>query len=152
MTPAQQLIETLALASHPEGGFYREIHRSTSSTAILFLLPAGRRSAFHVVRGSEEIWHFYQGDPLELHLLSPEGHQRLVLDALHRIGVVPPDVWQAAAPQPCEHSAGYTLLGCTVSPPFRFERFALAARGALLDEYPEHAALIERFTPAAPAT
>jgi predicted cupin superfamily sugar epimerase len=52
-----RMIDALGLAPHPEGGFYRETFRSTS-TAIYFLLPAGEFSAFHRLRASDEIWHF----------------------------------------------------------------------------------------------
>ena len=81
---ALELIEILGLTDHPEGGFYRETFRSpltlrglpwldahaerSASTAIYFLLPAGRFSAFHRVM-ADEVWHHYAGDPIELHTL-----------------------------------------------------------------------------------
>ena len=80
---AAQLIADLALKPHPEGGYYREIYRSVSLvavpargveraslTSIYFLLPAGERSRWHRV-DSDEVWHHYEGDPLELLIAEP---------------------------------------------------------------------------------
>ena len=77
---AEQLIRDLALQPHPEGGHYAEVHRSTASTSIYFLLTSGEISRWHRVR-SEEIWHFYEGSPLELLQLTPNGAdlERVVL-------------------------------------------------------------------------
>lgn len=112
---AEELIRTLELTPHPEGGFYREVHRSPASTAIYYLLLAGQFSRWHRV-DAEEVWHHYEGGALELVLedgeivLGPERHQ----------AVVPAKAWQAARPL-----GDYALMGCTVAPPFRFEGFAL---------------------------
>jgi predicted cupin superfamily sugar epimerase len=109
---------------HPEGGFFVEVHRSPHLTEIFFLLRAGDVSRWHRVRGSDEVWHYHEGAPLELltagldferldrHSLGPvEGSRR-------PIHVVEAGVWQAA------RSIGdYTLVGCTVSPPFDFANF-----------------------------
>ena len=77
-TRAAELIASLDLAPHPEGGFFRELYRSDSRvqpldgrperralTTIYVLLPAGEVSRWHRV-GSDEVWHFFEGDPLEL--------------------------------------------------------------------------------------
>ena len=69
---AEQLIRDLGLRPHPEGGRFAEVHRSAASTSIYFLLAAGELSRWHRVR-SEEIWHFYEGSPLELLQLTPTG-------------------------------------------------------------------------------
>src|SRR5689334_6643968 len=80
---AAKLIDQLQLEPHPEGGFYREIWRSptrvtaadrperSALTTIYFLLAAGSFSAWHRVR-SDEVWHWYEGGPLELLLASPD--------------------------------------------------------------------------------
>lgn len=112
---AEELIRALDLSPHPEGGFYREIHRSAASTAIYFLLLAGQFSRWHRVDG-EEVWHHYEGGPLELILEESE----IVLGPERHLAVVPAGAWQAARPL-----GDYALLGCTVAPPFRFEGFAL---------------------------
>lgn len=125
------LIAHLGLAPHPEGGHYREIWRDTPAdgtrgdgTAIYFLLRAGERSHWHRVDAAEA-WHFYGGDPLAL--LMPG--QRRILG--HDLGagqvpfaLVPAGVWQAAEPL-----GRWSLVGCTVSPAFRFEGFELAPAG-----------------------
>ena len=132
MTPrAQELIDTLALEPHPEGGWYRQLFKSpervtrlrdgaerSAMTTIYFLLVEGTRSAPHVVQ-SDEVWHFYEGDPLELTI----GEERVTLDADHRVHVVPARVWQSARPL-----GAYALVGCTVGPGFEFEDFEMTVR------------------------
>jgi uncharacterized protein len=80
---AVQLICDLSLQPHPEGGHYIEVHRSAAVTTIYFLLAEGEISRWHRV-GSEEIWHFYEGAPLELLQLSPDGRdlERIALGPL----------------------------------------------------------------------
>src|SRR4029453_11026918 len=122
---AEQLIRDLGLRPHPEGGRFAEVHRSAASTSIYFLLVAGEASRWHRVR-SEEIWHFYEGAPLELLQLTPEGAEleRIVIgpvgDRERPVFCVPANHWQAARSR-----GAYTLVGCTVAPPFRFADFSL---------------------------
>lgn len=131
---ATEVIRTLQLAPHPEGGWYREIYRSADSvqrhdeprsatTAIYYLLERTQLSRWHVV-DADEIWHFYGGAPLELLAYDPNSRQlqRHVLSGVdgnaRPIGVIPAGVWQAA------RSLGdYSLVGCTVSPGFEFSGF-----------------------------
>jgi predicted cupin superfamily sugar epimerase len=143
----EELIRTLALAPHPEGGYYREIWRGESRvqpcddrgtraalTSIYFLLPSGAISRWHRVR-SDEIWHHYEGAPLELLLVAPDAlrleRRRLGPLAPEQAPVccVPAGWWQAARPL-----GAYTLVGCTVGPGFEFADFELLAdRGPLAD-------------------
>ncbi len=159
---ARQLIETLGLAAHPEGGYYRETFRSplalrgvpwagpggerSASTAIYFLLPGGVFSAFHRVP-ADEVWHHYDGDRVELHTLEASGHSIVRLGRDLGAGerpqhVVRGGVWQAAVAV----GTRYALCGCTVAPGFDFADFVMATRGELVRAYPEQAAVIERFT------
>jgi predicted cupin superfamily sugar epimerase len=115
VSEADDLIARLGLAPHPEGGHYRETFRDAHSTAIYFLLRSGETSQRHRVDAAE-IWHFYKGDALELIV----GGTRVVLDADNPQVVVPAHVWQSARPL-----GTYTLVGCTVAPPFSFEGFQL---------------------------
>lgn len=159
---AQALRDALGLAPHPEGGYYRETFRSTltlaslphlpgetrvASTAIYFLLPAESFSALHRV-SSDEVWHHYDGDPLELHTIDESGVHRLtVLGRDVRAGerpqhVVSAGVWQAAVPR----GDRYALCGCTVAPGFDFADFSMPKRDALLARFPQHRALVERLT------
>jgi predicted cupin superfamily sugar epimerase len=134
---ATELIDVLDLAPHPEGGFYREIHRSAArvrptdgrpdrdaATTIYFLLVEGTHSRWHRVL-SDEIWHLYEGGPLELLITSPaiDRVQRIELGPAVTshgpVHVVPAGWWQAA------RSLGpYVLVGCTVAPGFVFEDFS----------------------------
>jgi predicted cupin superfamily sugar epimerase len=139
---AEQLIRDLGLQPHPEGGYYAEVHRSDAATSIYFLLAAGQVSRWHAVR-SEEIWHFYEGSPLELLQLTPQGAdlERIVLGPVSErerpVHCVPADYWQAA-----RSLGAFTLVGCTVAPPFRFADFVL------LKDSPVLAAAIARDHPA----
>ena len=132
---SNDIIEKLALVPHPEGGYYRETWRHDSGdrrgagTAIYYLLEAGDRSHWHRVDAAE-IWHFYAGAPLELLTYDDgDGLQRRVLGPNLVEGEEPqlrvePNQWQSAAPL-----GEWTLVGCTVSPGFRFEGFELADPG-----------------------
>lgn len=139
---AQQLIRELALQPHPEGGYYAEVHRSRAVTSIYFLLASGEISRWHRVR-SEEIWHFYEGAPLELLQLSPDGSdlERILLGPLGErqrpVHCVPGQHWQAARSR-----GDYTLVGCTVAPAFEFAHFAL------LKDFPALASTIRQKHPA----
>jgi predicted cupin superfamily sugar epimerase len=121
---ADRLIALLDLKPHPEGGHYRETFRDGASTAIYFLLKAGEASRWHSIAAAET-WHFYLGAPLELrigkaiYLLGPD-----IDEAQAPQIVVPAGEWQAA------RSLGdYTLVGCTVAPPFDFATFEIAEDG-----------------------
>lgn len=134
---ADEIIARLHLAPHPEGGHFRQTWIAGSEdgarpagTCIYFLLRAGERSHWHRVDATE-IWHFYAGAPLILSL-SPDDAGPAVA---HRLG---PDLAAGAAPQvivPEGHwqsartTGDWTLVGCTVSPAFRFEGFTLAPPG-----------------------
>jgi uncharacterized protein len=137
---APSLILRYGLQSHPEGGWYREIHRSHEAviradrqprpalTAILFLLQAGEISRWHRVQRADETWHFHSGDPLELLLLQPGGGavQRRLLglpqpdSPSEPLALVPAGWWQAA------RSLGtFSLVSCCVAPGFTFADFCL---------------------------
>lgn len=133
---ADEIVDLLGLSPHPEGGFYRQTwiddvaEGRSSGTCIYFLLKRGQRSHWHRV-DAVEIWHYYAGAPLLLHLAESEAGPadtiRLGADleaGARPQGIVPKDWWQAA-----ETTGDWTLVGCTVSPGFRFEGFELAAPG-----------------------
>jgi len=138
---ARELIESLGLQPHPEGGWYRETWRAEAAggeraggTAIHFLLEAGQRSHWHTVDAAE-IWLFHSGDPLRLQLAgSAAGPVRSVVlgsdvPAGHAVQhVVQPGEWQAAEPAPVG-SFGYSLVSCVVVPGFEFGGFTLAPPG-----------------------
>ncbi|MBL3559523.1 cupin domain-containing protein [Rhodovulum sulfidophilum] len=131
---AEEIIATLGLAPHPEGGWYRETWVAPagpggrpSGTAIYYLLTEGQRSHWHRV-DADEIWLYHAGDPLELSLAATAAGpaRELVLGPDLAAGarpqaVVPAGQWQAARPL-----GAWTLVSCTVSPGFRFEGFEMA--------------------------
>ncbi len=157
----EEFIARLGLHPHPEGGFFVESFRSpleqtlpdgrvrATSTAIYFLLPSGAFSAWHRV-SSDEVWHFYDGDPLELTTISREGVlEKVTLGREITSGqrpqfVVAAGVWQAAKPQGGEN--GFSLAGCTVAPGFDFADFEMPDRAALLNLFPGHSAVISALT------
>ena len=129
---ARQVIETLGMQPHPEGGWYVQTFEDTAgnggrahSTAIYYLLEQGDRSHWHRVDAAE-VWHFYAGAPLELqisdggpsrqHLLGPD-----LGDGQRPQAIVPAGCWQSA-----RSSGDWTLVGCTVAPGFRFSGFEMA--------------------------
>ncbi|WP_460273397.1 cupin domain-containing protein [Celeribacter sp. ULVN23_4] len=134
---ADEIIAHLNLAPHPEGGYYRQTwiaetegDARPAGTCIYFLLKQGENSHWHRVDAAE-IWHYYAGAPLILSLSETEkGPARdLTLGPDIFAGeapqlIVPTGHWQAA-----RSTGDWTLVGCTVSPGFRFEGFELAAPG-----------------------
>jgi predicted cupin superfamily sugar epimerase len=135
-------IKRLELTPHPEGGFYRETLRSQHCTTIYYLLEPGTFSAWHRVRGADEVWHHYAGDLLALHQLTDEGVTRTLLgEEVHHL-VIAADRWQAAEPV----GDRFVLVGCTVAPAFTFERFELGRREALHAAFPAHERWVNRFS------
>lgn len=122
------LARNLGLQPHPEGGWYRQVYKSsamvgdrTAITAIYFLLERGQISRWHRVL-SDELWTFLEGAPLTLWLHDGASTSSTALDAHSRIAAVPRTVWQAA-----ETSGDYTLVACFVAPGFEFADFAMMA-------------------------
>jgi uncharacterized protein len=131
---ADEVIRRLGLAPHPEGGWFRETWRDDPGdgsrgvgTAIYYLLCRGERSHWHRV-DADEVWHFYAGDALRLRTWTGQGDvHETVLGSDLAAGQVPQarvarEVWQSAEP-----SGAWTLVGCTVTPAFRFDGFELAS-------------------------
>jgi uncharacterized protein len=176
---AKYWIEKLQLVAHPEGGYFRQTYISNvkiarealpagfggaraASTAIYFLLEGENFSAFHRLR-SDELWHFYAGTPLVVHVIEPGGKYSLILlgngvergevfQAVVKAGcwfasevVTNSHVWQnrpdVGHPQPL-----WALVGCTVAPGFDFEDFEIGKREELVREFSQHRVLIQRLT------
>jgi predicted cupin superfamily sugar epimerase len=156
----EAMVAALGLEPHPEGGYFRETFRSpltvgglphggprAASTAIYYLLPAGAFSAFHRVR-SDELWHFYAGDALELHTLDDGGRHTLtrlgpdVASGERPQAIVTAGVWQAARTV----GARFTLCGCTVAPGFDFADWQLASHDELVRAFPAHVEIVRSLT------
>lgn len=130
---AKDVIYTLGMKRHPEGGWYAETFVDVEgesgraqSTAIYYLLEAGDVSHWHRV-DAVEVWHYYAGAAIELNLSEGISVDRHVLGSDLVAGqrpqvVVPRDVWQSA-----KSLGDWTLVGCTVAPGFRFSGFEMAA-------------------------
>lgn len=152
---AKDWIKYLSLKAHPEGGFYQETYRSEGqiqiaeqglraySTAIYFLLQGDDFSAFHRIK-SDELWHFYAGNTLEIMVLDEASGalERHLLGQDIEAGnhlqlVVPAGKWFASRLQKpqAEH---FALVGCTVAPGFDFEDFEMAKAADLVSEFPQH--------------
>jgi uncharacterized protein len=161
---AQHWIDRLNLEPHPEGGWYRQTYRApltlphsalpsyagdrAASTAIYFLLAGDQFSALHRLR-SDEVWHFYTGSGLIVHVITPEGdYRQLLLGSNAAAG----EEFQAVVPAGCWFGSSlrqpntYALVGCTVAPGFDFADFEIARRNDLAAQYPQHRNIIERLT------
>lgn len=161
---AQDWIDRLHLQPHPEGGYFRETYRAplilprsaltahggdrTVSTAIYFLLAGDEFSAFHRIR-SDELWHFYAGSTLIVHVITPDGdYQQLLLGSDAENG----ESFQAVVAAGCwfgsslRHPNTYALVACTVAPGFDFADFEMAKREELIAHYPQHLDIIQRLT------
>jgi uncharacterized protein len=155
MMTADKLIKLLGLKPHPEGGYFRETYRSDEmidkdalpkryagdrryGTAIYYLLTREAFSAIHRIK-TDEVYHFYLGDPVELVQLLPDGSGRVMLlgndltSGAHVQTVVSRETWQGAR---LAEGGKYALLGTTVSPGFEFADFETADRTDLIRSYP----------------
>ena len=162
---AKYWIDKLQLIPHPEGGYYRQTYRAeltverealppefggkrAVSTAIYFLLEGPDFSAFHRLR-SDEIWHFYAGSALVVHVIAEDGrHSEILLGSNAEAG----EVFQAVVKAGCWFGSrlrdprSFALVGCTVSPGFDFADFELAKRDELVQLYPQHRAIVRALT------
>lgn len=165
MKTAEYYIKTLGLTKHIEGGSFKETYRSefiipksvlpddfkdarNVSTAIYFLLEHGQYSAFHRI-ASDEMWHFYDGDVLNVYEITPDGelhHHRLGrnIEAGEQFQcVIKAGSWFGSR---CEVPGGFSLVGCTVAPGFDFADFELAKRNELSSQFPKYRELITEMT------
>jgi predicted cupin superfamily sugar epimerase len=157
MPTADELIRHLNLTPHPkEGGFFRETYRSAEShgkrsvsTAIYYLLTPNTFSALHRLQ-SDEIFHFYLGDPVRMLQLDPDGRGRTIVLGADVLGgqqlqvIVPRGIWQGSLLEP---GGAFALLGCTVAPGFDYADYETGDRQSLLSQYPASAELIRELTP-----
>ena len=130
----EELVSIWHLQPHPEGGWYREVQRSSiqvtrpdgqqrrAITTVLFLLGAEDVSRWHCVHGGDEIWTFISGAPLSFfqHADGAVESTEQVLSPANPVDWVPAGVWMAARSQ-----GDYSLVSCCVGPGFSFEDFEL---------------------------
>ena len=155
-----EIKQLLGLQPHPvEGGFYRRTYTAPAtvdlsrgpraqSTAIYYLLEPGTFSEMHVL-ASDEIFHFYLGDPVQMLQLYPDGRSALFtlgpdLSAGQQVQlVVPAGVWQGTR---LIGQGKFALLGCTVTPGFDFADYRNASAEELIAKWPDQAERIRQLT------
>jgi len=157
----EAIVQQLNMQPHPEGGFYKETYRSAlavagqqvvntfgeerkASTAIYFLLTGDLFSAFHKIK-SDEVWHFYTGDAVDIYVLNNHGLKIIKLGSDLAQGqvfqaVVKANDWFASK---CTNCHGFSLVGCTVAPGFDFTDFELAKARDLTRDFPKYEAVIK---------
>jgi predicted cupin superfamily sugar epimerase len=168
MSNVDELIRLLHLQPLPrEGGWYRETYRSSlqlpadvlapryrdaraAGTAIYYLLTPDTFSALHRLP-TDEVFHFYIGDPVEMLQLGPapkDGGRILTLGSDILAGqqvqtVVPAGVWQGSMLRP---GSAFALMGTTMAPGFDFADYEAADRDALIAAFPDFGERITRLT------
>ena len=154
------------LQPHPEGGYYARTFQSDDNvkslnkdrynnesryagTAIYYLLRGNDFSAWHCLK-SDELWHYYRGSPVKIHVIDKSGTltTHLLGDAIDNADAsfqlaIKAGNWFAAEPL---DKTSYSLVGCTVSPGFDFKDFKLGDRESLSMQFPNHSDIIKQLT------
>lgn len=160
MSP-ETLIEKYSMQAHPEGGFYAEMHRDSrmvnaegfngqrsASTSIFFLLKEGQFSALHRIK-SDEVWHFYAGEPLEIWEIERSGEMKCTLlgnpelEGATFLHVVKAGNWFGSRPA---RGSRFSFVGCTVAPGFDFQDFEMPDQNWFLQQFPNHSNVIKEMT------
>ncbi len=164
---SEQIIQKLGLVPLPEeGGYYKETFRSSSgfvaasafgipsdgkrvaSTAIYYLVTPDDFSALHRV-ASDEVFHFYAGDPAEMIQIDEAGNlTKYTLGTDIMAGQVPQvvvrnGVWQGLK---LKKGGKWALMGTTVAPGFEFEDFELGEQKEIINQFPQHESDIKQYT------
>ena len=164
---AEDVKKLLGLQPHPrEGGWYVRTYEAAemvgaetfgdkryegsrrTGTAIYYLLEPETFSEMHRLK-SDEVFHFYAGDAVEMLQLKEGGRGKIVVignDLMREQQpqvVVERGVWQGSR---LVEGGRWALLGCTVSPGFEFEDYESGAREPLCAEWPEFAEEIRWLT------
>jgi uncharacterized protein len=159
------IVKELNLLPHPEGGYYKETYRSEGkiphaflspdfsgdrnmATGIYFLIKKGNFSALHKIK-SDETWHFYYGDALEVIEIDTEGNLKItkigsnIIEGESFQYTVKANTWFGSR---VSNNGNYSLVGCTVYPGFDFNDFELANREDLIKLFPQHQNIITELT------
>jgi predicted cupin superfamily sugar epimerase/nucleoside phosphorylase len=163
---AEELIDRFQLEPHPEGGYYARNFTSELSvtsfdserydgesrkagSSIYYLLRGNEFSAFHILK-SDEIWHYYKGSPVKIHMIDISGNLTTYIlgnplessQAMFQV-IIPANNWFAAE---VLDKKSFSFVGCTVSPGFEFKDFNIADRDSLSAEFPIHSEIIKSLT------
>lgn len=140
----KEIIDLLNLKEHPEGGYFNETYRSdlllykdiqsefdgerNALTSIYFLLPYNEYSAWHRIK-SDEMWYFHEGNPLNVHVVLPNGEYQCLRLGLNFAKGEKPFAWvpkgSVFASENLNFNQGYALVSCAVAPGFDFKDFEL---------------------------
>ena len=156
-------IKKLKLDKHPEGGYFTNTYTSNkkielrgydgfrySCSAIYYLLTGNQFASFHIMK-SDEIWHFYSGSSLTLHIIDLKGQLNKILvgpnlkEGERFQVIVKSGCWFAAS---INEKKSYSLVGCTVSPGFDYRDWKIGNRKNLSEKFPQHKKIIEKYTKA----
>ena len=159
-----RIMTRFKMKPHPEGGFFSAGSRSSEFlradalperynsprnlySSIYFMVTSDSPSKFHRLR-TDELWHFYKGDDLDIHTISDKGdYKKTTLtgdtDREEFQYLIRRNTWIAAT---CNGDAGYAFVGCTLSPGFEFRDFELADPKKLIDLSPRNEILIGKLT------
>ena len=152
-------IEKLGMLEHPEGGYFKEVVRSSKSvvlederqrahySSIYFLLNDKNPSHFHRLK-DDELWFYHAGESLSVHVILENGDY-----IVHKLGL---NLDEGEEPQvlvpggsifgsTVEVEEGYSFVSCVVSPGFDFKDFELFTQDQLMKSYPQHKSIIERL-------
>lgn len=160
---AEYWIEKLNLRQHPEGGFFTEVYRSkryvhlpefdgprSVCTAIYYLLIGDQYSFFHRIK-SDEIWHFYAGSSLILHIIEEKEEKTRLLDISLGSNLDNNETFQAVINSGSWFAASvidddsYSLVGCTVSPGFEYRDWEIGQMQTMSRLYPQYKSVIEKY-------
>ncbi len=165
MEEIERIKAKFKLQPHPEGGFFGAGYRSQEFiraddlpnrystprnlySSIYFMVTNVHSSRLHKLK-TDEMWHFYMGDPLTLHLIS-EGGQYSTVELTNEFEkerfqfLVKRNTWMAASCNSTEHN--FSLAACTLAPGFEFDDFELGNRADLQTAYPHLADVIFKFS------
>ncbi|MES2567694.1 MAG: cupin domain-containing protein [Bacteroidota bacterium] len=161
----ENIVQELNLLPHPEGGYYKETYRSelkvsqsclpadfsgerNIATGIYFLIEKGNFSALHKIK-SDETWHFYYGDALEVIEINEKGElTQTKIGPDLRNGekfqyTVKANTWFGSR---VSSKGNFSFVGCTVYPGFDFQDFKLGKKHELILQFPEHSGIITELT------
>ena len=144
MQDIHKVIDALKLEPHPEGGFYREVHRSetivadskgsgdkSAYTSIYYLLSGKDFSAWHRIK-SDETWYFHLGCDALIYFFDENKllqNVQIGIASMNLQATIPANTWFAAKPI---HENDFCLVSCAVAPGFEFDDFEIGRREDLL--------------------
>jgi uncharacterized protein len=160
---SKQVIDSLGLLPHPEGGYFREIYRSEGyisykeqninltrkrnlATSIYYLLESGQVSKLHRLK-SDEIWYYHGGSPMEVICLYNDQISTIMLGMNFEEGQVPQLIIKSGTifgAKPSKNNS-FSLVGCLVVPGFDFKDFEFVGEDEIHKSYPDSLELLNQF-------